>query len=382
VRIVATCSLGGAGHWLPLSDFLRSSTAPDDHVVVVAPPALRDMVERHGLRYVGGGEPPEAAIAPIRERLPIAPPREASILGNRELFARLAAAAMLPHVEAACERWTPDLVLRDPCEYAAAVVAGDRSIRSAQIGVSLADVEWGSLGVASPALEDHRSGLTAEIAGAPYVTRFPAAIDPSPFASTLRYRRLPTNGEPLPDWWTDRSAPLIYLTLGTVFPYMTFAADTYRLMLRALEGLDVRVLLTVGPAFDVDRIGTIPTNARVEPWVDQDRVLAEAAVVICHGGSGTMLGAIDAGVPMVVLPFFSDQHTNARLIERHGLGVVVERTADAGTDVTLGEQDVDRLVAAVRTFLDDPEASAGPAGFDDGPDAAPSAADVLRQLLA
>jgi UDP:flavonoid glycosyltransferase YjiC (YdhE family) len=290
---------------------------------------------------------------------------------------------MLPHVEAVCTRWMPDLVVRDPCEYAAAVVAADRSIRSAQIGISLAEVEWGSLTVASPALEEHRSGLTAEIARAPYFTRFPAAFDPSPFTSTLRYRQPgATVAEPLPDWWSDRSAPLVYLTLGTAFPYMTFAADTYRLLLRALEGLDVRVLLTVGPAFDVDRLGTIPTNARVEPWVDQDRVLAEAAVVICHGGSGTMLGAIDAGVPMVVLPFFSDQHTNARLIERHGLGVVVERTADAGTDVTLGEQDVDRLVAAVRTFLDDPEASAGPAGFDDGPDAAPSAADVLRQLLA
>ncbi|HSP27646.1 MAG TPA: glycosyltransferase [Ilumatobacteraceae bacterium] len=380
MRILATCSLGGAGHWVPLSDFLRASTGDEDEVLVVAPPALREMVEQWGFDYAAGGEPPEALVAPIRERLPIAPPAEASVLGNRELFARLAATAMLPGVEAACTRWMPDLVVRDPCEYAAAVVAADRSIRSAQIGISLAEVEWGSLAVASPALEAHRSGLTAEIARAPYVTRFPTAFDPSPFASTFRYRQPagPTP-EPLPDWWGDRSTPLVYLTLGTVLPYMTFAADTYRLLLRALADLDVRVLLTVGSTFDIGRLGSVPANAHVEPWVDQRRALAEATVTVCHGGSGTVLGALDAGVPMVVLPSFSDQHTNARVVERHRLGLVVDPSPDRGADAPFGERDLLRVTAAVRTILDDPSSFTPAIG--EPRDEVLSAADVLRRLM-
>ncbi len=342
---------------------------------------MRELIERHGFEFVPGDEPPEAAIAPIRDRLAVAPPAEASILGNRELFARLAATAMLPHVDAACARWTPDLVLRDPCEYSAAVVAGDRSIPSAQIGISLAEVEWGSLVAASPALEEHRTELTAEIAAAPYLTRFPAVIDPSPFASTVRYRPLQATGEPLPNWWTNRSAPLVYLTLGTVFPHMTFAADVYRLLLQALEALDVRVLLTVGHAFDLDRLGAVPERAHVERWVDHDRVFAAADVVVCHGGSGTVLGAIDAGVPMVVLPFFSDQHTNAQLVERHRLGLVVERSPSANTRPLFGDDDAERLTAAVRSVLDDNGRYAGLRAGDELVEVA-SAATVLRQLLA
>lgn len=49
-----------------------------------------------GYRFRVDGEPLERDVAPIREQLPILPPAEATILGNRELFGRLAARAMLP----------------------------------------------------------------------------------------------------------------------------------------------------------------------------------------------------------------------------------------------------------------------------------------------
>lgn len=40
-------------------------------------------------------------------------------------------------------------------------------------------------------------------------------------------------------------------------------------------------------------LGPIPTDVHVEPWVSQGRVFRHAAVVVCHGGSGTTLGATD-----------------------------------------------------------------------------------------
>src|SRR5688500_6842481 len=111
MRVLAACSLGGAGHLNPLVPFLEAARRRGDETLVIGPPALREMVERTGFPFVAGGEPAEEEVAPIRERLPIAPPEEAVVLGNRELFARLAASAMIPAMEQTCSGWAPDLVL-------------------------------------------------------------------------------------------------------------------------------------------------------------------------------------------------------------------------------------------------------------------------------
>lgn len=233
MRILAACSLGGAGHLYPLLPFLAAARRRGDEILVVGPPSMREMVERAGYAFEPGGEPPESEVAPIRERLPIAPPAEASMLGNRELFGRLATTAMLPPMERICAEWCPNLVLRDPCEYASAVVAG---------------------------------------------------------------------------------------RLG----HMTLAADVYRVALDALRDVDARVLLTVGRAFDLAELGPVPGNVHVEPWIDQARVFSESALVVCHGGSGTVFGALAAGVPVVVVPVFADQFDNGRRVARTGAGLVVE----------------------------------------------------------
>jgi hypothetical protein len=158
--MLAACSLGGAGHLNPLLPFLAAAERLGDDVVVVGPPALRDMVGKAGYRFEPGGEPAEAEVAVIRERLPLVPATEGSILGNRELFGRLATQAMLPGMQRVFEEWKPALVLRDPSEYASAVLAHRMGVRVAQVAISFADVEAGSIAVARPALDEHHSGLT------------------------------------------------------------------------------------------------------------------------------------------------------------------------------------------------------------------------------
>ena len=167
MRILAACSLGGSGHLNPLVPFLAAGRRRGHETLVIGPPALRDLVEQAGYAFEAGGEPPEAEVAPIRERLPVAPPLEASTLGNRELFGRLAARAMLPAMARVCADWSPDVILRDPCEYASAVVAPTLGIPTAEVAISLAAAEAGSIAVAAPALEEHRPGLVARAPGQP-----------------------------------------------------------------------------------------------------------------------------------------------------------------------------------------------------------------------
>jgi UDP:flavonoid glycosyltransferase YjiC (YdhE family) len=90
--------------------------------------------------------------------------------------------------------------------------------------------------------------------------------------------------------------------------------------------------LTVGRRFDSSTLGPVPANVHVEPWIDQARVLDHAELVVCHGGSGTTLAALSAGVPLVMVPLFADQFENAGRIAATRAGRVVEtqiRTAGA-----------------------------------------------------
>ena len=62
----------------------------------------------------------------------------------------------------------------------------------------------------------------------------------------------------------------------------------------------------------------------VERFVPQADVFGHASLVVTHGGSGTTLGALAAGLPLVVVPLFADQPDNARRVEAVGAGVIAE----------------------------------------------------------
>ena len=334
MRVLAACSLGGAGHLNPLLAFLAAAERRGHETLVVGPPALREMVERAGYPFGAGGEPPETEVAPIRERLPVAPPPEGSVLANGELFGRLATAAMLPGMERICGEYLPDLVLRDPAEYASAVLADRLDLRCAQVAISLADVEAGAITVAAPALEQHQRGLVEKLRASPYLSRFPRSLDPSPFPNTLRFHEpAPAPGEPLPSWWGRSEAPLVYMTFGTVLPYMSIANDVFRTAIDAVAGIEVRALLTVSRGFDRSSLEPIPANVHLEAWVDHAQVLAEADLVVCHGGSGTVFGALAHGVPVLVVPLFADQFENGRRVVESGAGLNIQ--AEHADDMSL-----------------------------------------------
>jgi UDP:flavonoid glycosyltransferase YjiC (YdhE family) len=77
----------------------------------------------------------------------------------------------------------------------------------------------------------------------------------------------------------------------------------------------VPVLLTTSIALD---LGPVPPNVTVERWVPQVEALAKASLVVCHGGSGTVLGTLAAGIPLVIMPMFADQTANAERLANVG----------------------------------------------------------------
>jgi UDP:flavonoid glycosyltransferase YjiC (YdhE family) len=307
---------------MPLLPVLDALARAGHERLVVAPPGLAGLPAGHPTWT--GAAPPEREVRAILDVLPTASRQEGAVLGNRELFGRLWTAAMLPAVERASRTWRPDLVLREPCEYASAIVAEREGIPHAQVAISLAQVEDRSLSLAAPALDQHAPGIAERLRAAPYLTRFPASLDPSPFADTRRYREERAAPAPLPDWWGGCDAPLVYVTFGSMLGELPAAAATYRAAVDAIAPLSIRVLLTVGRAFDPAAVGEVPANVHVERWVPQADILAVAAAVVAHGGSGTTLGALAAGLPLVLLPQFADQHVNAERVAAAGAGTIAE----------------------------------------------------------
>lgn len=115
------------------------------------------------------------------------------------------------------------------------------------------------------------------------------------------------------------------------------------------------MLLTVGRSVAVNRLGPVPANTHVEQWVPQNDVLAHAAVVVCHGGSGTTVGALASGVPLVICPLFADQSLNGRVVQANGVGLVVGDCEQEGGGLrSLGPVDVVPLRQAVERVLGEP----------------------------
>ncbi|WP_304524582.1 glycosyltransferase [Dactylosporangium sp. AC04546] len=104
----------------------------------------------------------------------------------------------------------------------------------------------------------------------------------------------------------EAGAPIVYLTFGTAFG----SAELIRTAAEGLAGLGLPVVVAAGRV-PVDELDDLPSLVTVLPWAAQDRLLARADLVVHHGGSGTTLGALAAGVPQLVLPQGADQFANA-----------------------------------------------------------------------
>jgi UDP:flavonoid glycosyltransferase YjiC (YdhE family) len=140
-------------------------------------------------------------------------------------------------------------------------------------------------------------------------------------------------------WPDTNDDPLVVISFST--SYMNQVALVQR-VLDALEGLQVRALLTAGPALETDRL-RIPANTHVSAFVAHRSVFPHASLVVTHAGWQTINAALADGVPLVCVPDGRDQPDNAARVLAAGAGVRVSRRAS-----------VRKLRAAIARALRDP----------------------------
>lgn len=167
------------------------------------------------------------------------------------------------------------------------------------------------------------------------------------------------------------SAPLIVVAPST-------AQDSQQRLLRAaLAGLGserVRMLATWNrrpPPVTV----RVPANIRLVEWISYSRSMPGSALVICHGGHGTLVRALASGVPVLVVPHSGDMAENASRADWAGVGVRLPWRL-------LGPR---TLRLAVRRALSDSglgERARGLAAWAARQDGATRAAELVEELVA
>ena len=121
--------------------------------------------------------------------------------------------------------------------------------------------------------------------------------------------------------WLDRGSgarPLVYVSEGTAqvrAPVLLEAA------VEAFRELPADVVMTTGRHRDPSLLGPVPPNVRVERFVPQGELLPRARLMVTNGGSNSVRGALQAGVPLVVVPMEWDQHENAQRVVEAGAGL-------------------------------------------------------------
>ena len=340
-----------AGHFYPLVPLAWAARSLGHEVVVSTSDSFVPAVLRSGLPAISVG--PAGGVADMAA---------AGVADRRKVHGRTFARIALRNfagVESLVRTWEPDLVVSERAEFTGPVVA-------AAHGVPHVEFHWGV-----PELPEYRAAgaaalaghlATAGLAGLPEA---PLTIDPWPPSLRLPHaawhqglRYVPYDGDArVPHWaLAPRSRSRVCLTLGTVVPHLGEGAVTEVVLpvLHRLAALDVELVLAIEDEV-VAGWPELPSAVRHAGRLPLSHVLAGSDLIVNHGGQGTTLAALHAGVPQLVLPQYDDHFDNADAVVRAEAGIRLlpeeitpDRVAEHCADL-LGDRvhrDAARAVAA------------------------------------
>jgi MGT family glycosyltransferase len=167
--------------------------------------------------------------------------------------------------------------------------------------------------------------------------------------------------------WLDTlpgDRPWVHVTEGTSHfqePVVLRAAA------EGLAGSPCEAILTTGRGRDPHALGldSAAPNIHVTPWLSHDMLLPRCAVIVTTGGMGTVMAALRAAVPLVIVPTNWDKPTIAQRVVDAGVGLRLsprrctpERLRDTINEVLGGKRFYDNARELANRLADAP----GPPG--------------------
>ena len=344
---------GGSGHFEPLVPIARAAAAAGHMVAFGGQSVMIPAIEAAGFTaFAMAG----ATLSATPERLPLLKlDAEREDRDLREGFATRLARQRCAAVLGLCEEWQPDLVVCDEVDFGAIVAAERLGLPYATVLVIAA----GSF-VREEVVGEPLNQLRAEhgLPPDPDLAMLSRYLVLSPFPPSYRDPAFPlpvtahslrplaleaAQNDSAPAWVARLSgAPTIYFTLGTVFNVES--GDLFERVLAGLRELPINLIATVGRQIDPEEFGPQAANIHIERYISQALILPYCDLVVSHGGSGSVIGALAHGLPSVLIPMGADQPLNAA------------RCADLGVARVLDavEATLESVREAVSSVLADP----------------------------
>ena len=364
MRILVACP-DGPGTLHPLIPLAHAARAAGHTVAFATGARARATVERLGFAFFPAWPNLRDLLRARHPELTFPPPAEQQVLMDHVAWAGVAVETTLPDLLGICETWRPDVIVRDHLAFGACLAAEE-------LGIPHAAVDAFASGHLTSRQENVREPLNA------WRTQRGLSPDPDlqmlyrylaliPFPPSLRHPDAPlpptarrirpllfseSGNEMLPPWMAELPpGSVVHATLGTV-------ADRPELLRAIIDGLaeePLTLIVVSGRGRDPDSPGPLPPNVRAARYIPHAQLLPRCDALIAHAGAGSLIAAIDAGLPLVLIPLFGDQPPNA------------ERAAAAGAARVLAPSEVTPAAVreATRAVLDEPRYRAGAAALRD-----------------
>ncbi|MGD9159698.1 MAG: glycosyltransferase [Desulfobacteraceae bacterium] len=335
----------GYGHFHPLVPIAKKARAAGHTVAFACPSVLSPVVEASGFQVFPTGQDAdqdpelEQILAQVR-KMPPGPELDAL------LWAGFKARRMLPDLIDICHSWKPDVLVRECAELGACIAAEHLGLPHAAVQICAsfyieANLKYMSkyldpirknIGLApDPELESLYRYLFLSFMPPGFHKLAPPELIPST-THLIRPEVFDQSGkETLPEWIKNLpKQPTVYVTLGTeisniipgIYPHFI------QTIITGLRDEDINLIVTIGRDKDPADFGKQPSNVHIERYIPNSLLLPHCDLIVMHGGSNSLIAAVDAGLPMViVLPMIADQPVNAKRCATLNLGQVVNITS-------------------------------------------------------
>ncbi len=359
MRVLFTC-VPYTGHFHPLVPFAQSMVEAGHSVAFASGLQLQPLVEASGFQFFPAGVNAEQHQAVNQLISNLLAAQDLAPLAARDFFAEhkfieQLPLVMLPDLNTLCAAWSPDLIISESSEFAGCVAAEQFGIAYATLKI-VNIFNYNNRYSFLPYLDYLRAsvGLPPDpevnmIFDRLYLVAEPPALIPARVslpASAFHLRRYifdQSGEEALPTWLADLTSgwPVVFATLGTLFNRVP---GQFENILAALKDEPLELIVALGRDRDPADFGEQPSNVHLERYIPQSLLFAYCDLIVSHAGSGTILAALEYGLPLVNLPIFADQPENAALCAELGVGLTVP----------LEERTPELIRAAVQKVLADP----------------------------
>ncbi|RYJ27746.1 glycosyltransferase [Streptomyces sp. L-9-10] len=291
---------------------------------------LAPVLAREGFDVLPAGPAMDVMVADFTRRTGVTPGGEPAPEVVAELFAGVRVDLTVDEALAAAREWRPELIVTELADCVGPLVA-------AALDVPVANLAYG------PALPaDFATAMDANVASryaargvtprpaAHYLDTCPPAMQQDgwqPPAGRLALRpephgQTPAGQSPSVPAVTAAPAdperrPRVLVTFGTVFS----APEVLSPILRELSKEDMELRVTLGLTASAEDFDVDHDRVTFVGFTPLSELLRDTDLVVAHGGAGTTIGTLAAGIPMVIAPQGADQFIQADRVAAAGAGL-------------------------------------------------------------